>query len=383
MSDYLCCPKCHSRHIHSEEKGFGVGKALAGVWALGSVGLLAGNIGRHDIIMTCLSCGHKFKPGEADIEDVEPMSFREQLALEEEKREKVRLRKERVEKIDIRNLDPLFTKAAELVVKHQRATESFLERGLTISINKAEMIMDQLEKVGIVSADYGSKPREVLIQDVGYLNEYLKSKGNKEILRRERIEKIDIRKLDPLFTEAAELVVKGQHASISVIQRGLSIGYNKAQMIMDQLEKVGIVGADYGSSLREVLIKDVAYLNAYLNGKGIGIITDNEIVDSESNINQDKPNESAEYDGDLDELLRYLAVCLLVDKKVSVSDFQYDMSRTFHIKLNEEQAKIIFTKFEVVGAGKYNKDSNTIELLIDDKEKVMAIVSNIKKNGNN
>ena len=70
-------------------------------------------------------------------------------------------------------------------------------------------------------------------------------------------------------------------------------------MIMDQLEKVGIVGADYGSSLREVLIKDVAYLNAYLNGKGIGIITDNEIVDSESNINQDKPNESAEFNGHL------------------------------------------------------------------------------------
>ena len=296
MSDYLCCPKCHSRHIHSEEKGFGVGKALAGVWALGSVGLLAGNIGRHDIIMTCLSCGHKFKPGEADIEDVEPMSFREQLALEEEKREKVRLRKERVEKIDIRNLDPLFTKAAELVVEHQYATESFL-------------------------------------------------------------------------------------------QRYLMIGYNKAQMLMDQLEKVGIVGAALGSKPREVQIFDVYCLNEYLKGKGIGIITDKESINSElihqSNINQDKPNESAEYDGDLDELLRYLAVCLLVDKKVSVSDFQYDMSRTFHIKLNEEQAKIIFTKFEVVGAGKYNKDSNTIELLIDDKEKVMAIVSNIKKNGNN
>ena len=296
MADYLCCPKCGSSHIHSAEKGFGVGKALVGVWALGSVGLLAGNIGRHDVIMTCLSCCHKFKPGEGISLTT---GFSECLALEEEKREKVRLRKERVEKIDIRNLDPLFTKAAELVVKHQRATESFLERGLTISINKAEMIMDQLEKVGIVGADYGSSLREVLIQDVGYLNEYLKSKGNKEILRSERIEKIDIRKLDPLFTEAAELVVKGQHASISVIQRGLSIGYNKAQMIMDQLEKVGIVGADYGSSLREVLIKDVAYLNAYLNGKGIGIITDNEIVDSESNINQDKPNESAEFNGHL------------------------------------------------------------------------------------
>ncbi len=190
MSDYLCCPKCGSSHIHSAEKGFGVGKALVGVWVLGSVGLLAGNIGRHDVIMTCLSCGHKFEPGEGISLN---MSFSEQQAREEEKRKKWCLRKERVEKIDIRNLDPLFAKAAELVVKHQHATESFLQRGLMIGINKAEMIMDQLENAGIVGADRGFKPREVLIKDVGYLNEYLKGKGIGIITDEETADSVETR----------------------------------------------------------------------------------------------------------------------------------------------------------------------------------------------
>jgi len=70
---------------------------------------------------------------------------------------------------------------------------------------------------------------------------------------------------DPLFEEAAKLVVKCQEGSTSMIQRKFSLGYNRAGRIMDELEKVGIVGSQNGSQSREVLIEDVTSLKELLN----------------------------------------------------------------------------------------------------------------------
>lgn len=66
--EYLCCPKCHSRELHSEQQGFSGGKALAGAVLVGGVGILAGTIGSKDVNITCLKCGHRFKAGEALVE---------------------------------------------------------------------------------------------------------------------------------------------------------------------------------------------------------------------------------------------------------------------------------------------------------------------------
>ena len=63
--EYLCCPKCESKEIHSEQKGFSGGKALAGAILTGGIGILAGTIGSKDVQMTCLKCGNKFKAGQA------------------------------------------------------------------------------------------------------------------------------------------------------------------------------------------------------------------------------------------------------------------------------------------------------------------------------
>lgn len=65
--EYLCCPKCGSRELHAEHKGFSGGKALAGAIVTGGIGLLAGTIGSRDTQITCLKCGNKFKAGEARI----------------------------------------------------------------------------------------------------------------------------------------------------------------------------------------------------------------------------------------------------------------------------------------------------------------------------
>ena len=67
---------------------------------------------------------------------------------------------------------------------------------------------------------------------------------------------IDPGSRDPLFEEAARLVVSTQQGSTSSIQRRFSIGYNRAGRIMDQLEAAGIVGPFEGSKARQVLISD-------------------------------------------------------------------------------------------------------------------------------
>lgn len=57
------CPKCHSKYLNVQRKGYGVGKAAVGGLLAGPLGLLAGGIGKNKLELTCLKCGHKFKPG--------------------------------------------------------------------------------------------------------------------------------------------------------------------------------------------------------------------------------------------------------------------------------------------------------------------------------
>ena len=73
-----------------------------------------------------------------------------------------------------------------------------------------------------------------------------------------------LKHLDSMFDEVARLVVSSQQGSTSFIQRKLSIGYNRAGRIMDQLELAGIVGSQSGSKPREVLIQDLMSLEDIL-----------------------------------------------------------------------------------------------------------------------
>ena len=75
---------------------------------------------------------------------------------------------------------------------------------------------------------------------------------------------VDMAHLDPLFEDAARLIVFNQSGSTSLIQRKFAIGYNRAGRLMDQLEKAGIVGVAKGSTPREVLIHDEYGLNKIL-----------------------------------------------------------------------------------------------------------------------
>ena len=76
---------------------------------------------------------------------------------------------------------------------------------------------------------------------------------------------VDLRKRDPMFEDAAKLVVQHQQGSTSLIQRKLSIGYNRAGRIIDQLEAAGVVGPFEGSKARDVLVSDFIALEQILS----------------------------------------------------------------------------------------------------------------------
>ncbi|HEM3684031.1 TPA: DNA translocase FtsK [Streptococcus suis] len=58
---------------------------------------------------------------------------------------------------------------------------------------------------------------------------------------------------DPLFNEARALVVETQKASASMIQRRLSVGFNRATRLMEELEAAGVIGPAEGTKPRKVL----------------------------------------------------------------------------------------------------------------------------------
>ncbi len=75
---------------------------------------------------------------------------------------------------------------------------------------------------------------------------------------------LDTNDKDELFDEAARIVVRHQQGSTSLIQRKMSIGYNRAGRIIDQLEAAGIVGPYEGSKARQVFYPDELSLEQYL-----------------------------------------------------------------------------------------------------------------------
>ncbi len=90
------------------------------------------------------------------------------------------------------------------------------------------------------------------------LPEYIVEEKNKGL---DEEEPINTDEFDPLFMEAARLIVQTQMGSTSLIQRKMKLGYNRAGRIMDQLEEFDIVGPSVGSKAREVKIRSEEELN--------------------------------------------------------------------------------------------------------------------------
>jgi S-DNA-T family DNA segregation ATPase FtsK/SpoIIIE len=74
--------------------------------------------------------------------------------------------------VDMNDLDDMLEDAARLVVQNQHGSTSMIQRRLKLGYNRAGRIMDQLEALGVVGPNEGSKPREVLFHDEIELNKF-------------------------------------------------------------------------------------------------------------------------------------------------------------------------------------------------------------------
>ena len=76
---------------------------------------------------------------------------------------------------------------------------------------------------------------------------------------------IDMQNIDPMFEEAARMVVTSQRGSTSDLQRRLGMGYARAGRVMVQLEAAGIVGPQEGAKPRQVLVTNFTELDEILS----------------------------------------------------------------------------------------------------------------------
>ena len=135
-------------------------------------------------------------------------------------------------------------------------------------IGRGDMLINQGSDLIRVQCAFVDTPEVERINDYigsqrGYPTTFLLPEYSGEGASQEAGE-IDLSKRDPIFEEAARIVVANQSGSTSLVQRRFSIGYNRAGRIIDQLEAAGVVGPFEGSKARQVLIADELELERIL-----------------------------------------------------------------------------------------------------------------------
>jgi len=134
-------------------------------------------------------------------------------------------------------------------------------------IGRGDMLYTQGNNLVRIQCAFVDTPEIQKITDfIGSQKAYSNAYELPEYIGDDLSSKIDnnIEERDVLFNEAAEVIVIAQQGSASLLQRKMKLGYNRAGRIIDQLEAAGIVGPFEGSKAREVLINDIASLNAFL-----------------------------------------------------------------------------------------------------------------------
>lgn len=134
-------------------------------------------------------------------------------------------------------------------------------------IGRGDMLVSYQGEVTRVQCVFVDTPEvEKVAEFIGAQQGYPSAFELPEVIDEKEMEDrdVDLLSRDPLFSEAATLIVQNQMGSTSMIQRRLKLGYNRAGRLMDQLEASGIVGPSKGSKVREVLFKSEYELDQFL-----------------------------------------------------------------------------------------------------------------------
>jgi len=144
--------------------------------------------------------------------------------------------------------------------------QQLIGRGDMLYLNGGEPVRVQCAFVDTPEVE---RINQFICQQQGYLSAFELPEPDTDDGESGESRDVDMQHLDPMFEDAARLIVREQSGSTSLIQRKFAIGYNRAGRLMDQLEKAGIVGAAHGSKPREVLIMDETSLeNLLLQWRG-------------------------------------------------------------------------------------------------------------------
>ncbi len=117
----------------------------------------------------------------------------------------------------------------------KKVTTSFLQRKFGIGYGRAARILDELIEKGIIE-----KPQEPKV-----------SKRKRTPRKLKEAEPISD---DVLLEKVVELIKSTRKVSTSLLQRKFGIGYGRAAMLIDTLERNGLIGPDNGLEKREIFI---------------------------------------------------------------------------------------------------------------------------------
>lgn len=135
-------------------------------------------------------------------------------------------------------------------------------------IGKGDMLISHNGEIVRLQCAFVDTPEvEKIVNNIGEQRGYSQAFLLPEYIDEKELERsgdLDAGERDPLFEDAACLIVQNQVGSTSLIQRRMKLGYNRAGRLMDQLEIAGVVGPNQGSKAREVLFKTEAQLQEYL-----------------------------------------------------------------------------------------------------------------------
>ena len=196
------------------------------------------------------------------------------------------VRERKYDMINIPNigyLDPKLYDVAVYVVSNQSCNTINIQNKFAIGPNRTSRIIDQLEQIGIVNR-FSDFRIDILINSLDSLDalfEKLQNGGVPTTPIARSVEENTIENnldntqsigfIDPMLSDIAEIVVKEQYCSTSLIQRKLTIGFDRTSHIIDQLEQIGVVRRLHNYKI-EVLVKDSTSLKSlFANLKYDGI----------------------------------------------------------------------------------------------------------------